>query len=194
MGKRSGDKYQSIIEAAVEVFARYGYHRARVSDIAREAGVADGTVYLYFESKEDVLVSLFRDKMGDFVATIKNALIEEPDVEGQIERLIKMHLTQLGANRRLALVTQIELRQSDPSIRKAITDPLQEYFDVIEGIIRQGQQVGAIRCDVDVKLARKMIFGTIDEVVTSWVLSKRDYPLAELAEGIFRLVVRGLVG
>ncbi|KKM09247.1 hypothetical protein SY88_19655 [Clostridiales bacterium PH28_bin88] len=193
MVKRTGEKYDAIIDAAVRVFAETGYHRAQVSRIAREAGVADGTVYLYFESKEDILISLFQTKMGEFIETIRSEIEGLEDVGEKLSRVVSGHFRQLGNHRELAMVTQIELRQADPGIAQGISQPMKQYFELIEDLVREGQVKGQVPADVDARLARKMIFGTMDEVVTSWVMSSRIYALEGLSEPVFRLLARGLL-
>lgn len=190
MAKRTGDKYKNIIEAAIKVIAENGYHNSQVSKIAREAGVADGTIYLYFKNKEDILISLFKVKMGEFTAAARKELknIENPFT--QLAKLITMHLTRLENDRNLALVLQIQLRQSDASIRKAITPPLKDYFKLIEEVVSNGQTKGLFRKGLDIKLARQIIFGAIDEVATSWVMTSKKYSLAAQIEPIYNVLAQ----
>lgn len=192
MAKKTGEKYHAIIEAAITVIARYGYHNSQVSKIAREAGVADGTIYLYFQNKEDVLISLFRVKMNEFTSVIRKELRTRHHVMVKLARLITMHFSRLEADRNLALVLQIQLRQSDPAIRAGITQPLKEYFDVIEDLVHEGLERGQFRTDMDVQVARQMIFGTMDEVATSWVLSQQHYLLTEQARPVYNLLAKAL--
>ena len=192
MAKRTGGKYNAIIEAAVKVIAENGYHNSQVSKIAREAGVADGTIYLYFQNKEDVLVSLFRVKMGDFTASARQELKHLENPHEKLAKLISLHFTMLEANRNLALVMQIQLRQSDAVIRKGIAAPLKDYLKIIEEIISQGMHTGSFREDVNLKLARHMVFGTMDEVTTSWVMSQRQYKLTDQIEPVYNLLARAL--
>lgn len=192
MPKRKGEKYDAIIDAAVKVFAKLGYHGAQVTKIAREAGVADGTIYLYFENKEDILISLFKEKMGQFIAEVAKMLSREPDAEKQLRTLVNSHFSHLESDKMLAVVTQIELRQSNPEIREGISEPLQKYFQEIEHVVENGQKQGKFAPWVDVKTARKMIFGTLDEVATCWVLSKKEYSLTDLTEPVANLLLNGL--
>ena len=193
MVRKTGNKYDNIIEAAVKIIAQNGYHNSQVSKIAREAGVADGTIYLYFQNKEDILISVFNNKMSQFINHIreKTEQIEEP--LDKLKNLIRLHFSSLEADRNLALVTQIELRQSNPSIREAISEIIRQYYILIEDILKMGIDKGVIKKDLDVKLARKMIFGSLDEVVTCWVLSKKQYKLTDSVDSLFLLLVNGLV-
>lgn len=192
MAKKSGEKYQAIIEAAVKVIAEYGYHSAQVSKIAREAGVADGTIYLYFKNKEDVLISLFRNKMGEFTAQAQKELENIRDPFEQLARLIYIHFSRLQGDRNLASVLQIQLRQSEPSIRKAISEIIRGYYNFIEQVVRYGMEEGSFRQDIDPRSARKIIFGSLDEVATCWVLSSKRYDLTRMTAPVYDLLAQGL--
>ena len=192
MAKRTGEKYEAIIDAAVKVIARHGYHNAQVSKIAREAQVADGTIYLYFENKDDVLTSLFREKMGRFIQDMERTLADIEHPAEQLRTLIDLHFRYLEADPELAIVTQIELRQSNPFVRKVIGQILKSYLNIIDGIIVSGQEAGIFRRNVDVKIARKMVFGTLDETVTSWIMNGRKYSLVDMVGSIHDLFLHGL--
>ncbi len=192
MAKRTGGKYEAIIEAAVRVIAENGYHNAQVSKIAREAKVADGTIYLYFKNKDDVLISLFNEKMGSFIACVEDEISKETSPVGQLRKLIRLHFEHLEKNHKLALVTQIELRQANPEVRKGIGKVLKRYLNVIEGIIEHGIQSGIFYENLDVRTARKMVFGTLDETVTSWIMNDFKYGLLNQADAIHRLFIHGM--
>ncbi len=192
MAKRTGDKYDAIIDAAVRVIAEHGYHNAQVAKIAREAKVADGTIYLYFENKDDVLISLFTEKMGKFVSEAKQVLKQIDSPIEQLREIIRLHFEILEQDYKLAIVTQIELRQANPKIRKRINAVLKKYLDVIDRVIEEGIKQGMFRPDVDVRNVRKMIFGTIDETVSSWIMDNRKYSLVEQADEIHRLFLYGI--
>ena len=192
MAKRTGGKKQILLDAAVKTFARTGYHRTRVADIAREAGVADGTVYIYFENKEDILVSLFQDLMIRFVDDLCSELIQCGDANEKLKAIISYHLTTLGNRPEQAKVTQIELRQIDQTINEGISKPLLSYFKLIEEVIDEGKEQGLYRQNLNTRTARKVVFGGIDEVVTCWVMSGKPYNLADLKESVFELLIRGL--
>jgi TetR/AcrR family transcriptional regulator, fatty acid metabolism regulator protein len=192
MAKRTGEKYQAIIDAAVRVIAEYGYHHAQVSKIAREAKVADGTIYLYFENKDDVLISLFNEKMGNFIRDVKTTLANIASPAEQLKELIRLHFENLEKDHQLAIVTQIELRQSNPEVRQQIGIILKKYLDVIDSVVQKGIEEGIFRPDIDIRTTRRMIFGTIDETVTSWIMKDCKYSLMEQAEEIHQLFLRGI--
>lgn len=190
--KTNKPKYQQIIEAAVKVIAENGYHASQVSKIAKEAGVADGTIYLYFKNKEDVLVSVFEEKMGQFIDKIAKAANEQPDAKQKLKTLIQMHFEQLEANHHLAVVTQLELRQSNYTLRLQINKVLKPYLDIIDEIINEGIKNKEFRADLNTSLLRQMIFGTLDEVVTNWVMKERKYDLGSQAEEVHKFLTEGL--
>ncbi len=192
MAKKTGEKYYAILEAALKTFARFGFHRTRISDIAGEAGVADGTVYIYFERKEDILISLFQEMMSGFVSGLRRRLAECGNSNEKLAALISYHLDTLGNRPEQARVTQIELRQIDQTINEGISQPLLNYFRVIEEVIAEGQKKGLYRHDLNIRTARKVIFGAIDEVVTCWAMSKKTYDLGSLAGPVYDLLLKGL--
>jgi TetR/AcrR family fatty acid metabolism transcriptional regulator len=175
----------SILAAATRVFAQSGYHGARMAEVARAAGVADGTVYLYFRGKRDLFVSLFEQGFADFLAGLDAALASAAE---PIDVLCAHHLGYLGTRYDLAVVTQVEMRQSDPELRQAIGRIVRPYFERIEAVLA-GRAAPA-----DVKVARRMVFGTLDEHVTAWVRSGGRFDLAALAPEISRLLRRALGG
>lgn len=187
------EKYQQILDAAIEAFAVSGYYQCQVSKIARLAGVADGTIYLYFKSKQDILIKLFQERMGDFINDIRTQLNDSQSTRERLRAIIWTHFSYMEHNRSLAIVTQVELRQSDPDIRSAITGPLKEYFKLIEGVVTTGIECGEV-ASLDVKAARQLIFGALDEAVSDWVmartprsLSNSAKPMLFLFEGALRL-------
>jgi TetR/AcrR family fatty acid metabolism transcriptional regulator len=188
---KSDDKRARILQAAVKVFARKGYFAARVSEIARRAGVADGTIYLYFRGKEDLLVSLFDEVMSVHVAEVKAALPKVPTTEGKLRAVAEAHLQTLGGNRDLAVVFQVELRQSTKFMERFTASWLQDYFVLLHDIIAAGQKRGDLRADLPVKVASKAFFGALDEMVTSWILGRKSYDLAKLAGPVVDLFLRG---
>lgn len=193
MARKTGDKYYAIIDAAVRVIAKQGYHSAQVSRIAKEANVADGTIYLYFKNKEDILISLFNEKMGHFIETCRQRIDQAESVEDKLYVLIDAHLSQLAQNPELAIVTQIELRQSNPLIRQGINEVMKGYFNLIDRLVETGIKQGVFRSDIDIRSARMMIFGTLDEAATTWVMKQCKYDLVSHVKPIHNLFLRGML-
>ncbi len=190
--KRDKPKYKQIVDAAVIVIAENGYHQAQVSKIAKEAGVADGTIYLYFKNKEDILISVFREKMGIFVNNVEVILKQDIDTSEKLFRLIDSHFRILYEDRYLAIVTQLELRQSNKELRLRINEVLKEYLTLLDAILKEGIVNGALDESLDIRLARQMVFGTIDETITSWVMNDQKYDLMKLSPEVHRLIMNGM--
>lgn len=190
--KKSKPKYNQIIEAAVMVIAENGYHASQVSKIANKAGVADGTIYLYFRNKEDILVSVFEEKMGQFIERIVEGINEKQKANEKLFTLVEMHLRQLSEDHHLAIVTQLELRQSSSALRQQINKVLKPYLAVIDEIVKEGMEENIFRDDLNIRLVRQMIFGTIDEIVTNWIMKDGKYDLVKQAPTIHTLLSNGL--
>ncbi|PKR79231.1 TetR family transcriptional regulator [Halalkalibacillus sediminis] len=190
--KKNKPKYKQILDAAVEVIAENGYHASQVSKIAKKAGVADGTIYLYFDNKEDILVSLFQEKMGQFIERIESVIDENDTADEKLYALIEMHFRQLAENHHLAIVTQLELRQSNKNLRMKINDVLKGYLALVDNILTQGMEEGTFHGHLNVKLVRQVIFGTLDEIVTNWVMKDQRYDLMEQAEEVHFVISNGL--
>lgn len=188
------ERYREILDAAERVIARSGYTGAQVSRIAAEAGVAGGTVYLYFANKKDLLISLFRERFAAFIAELDRETRDARTAAEALDRLVAVHLGALASNPDMAVVTQVELRQSDPDIREGIQRALQPYLDRIGELLARGTRDGSFAPDLDVRLGKRMVFGTLDQCVTAWVMSGRRYDLTALAPAVSRLLLGGLAG
>lgn len=190
--KRNKPKYKQIVDAAVIVIAENGYHQAQVSKIAKQAGVADGTIYLYFKNKEDILVSVFREKMSIFVENLQKILEEDVSSEEKLFRMIENHFRVLYSDHHLAIVTQLELRQSNKDLRHKINNVLKDYLALLDRILAEGIERGEFEEEMDIRLARQMVFGTMDEIITSWVMNEQKYDLMKLAPNVHRLLMKGM--
>jgi TetR/AcrR family fatty acid metabolism transcriptional regulator len=187
------DKRDLILRAATRVFARRGYFNAQVADLAREAGVAAGTVYLYFRSKDDLLASIFERVMREARAEARAALKGIDDPVDRLRALARLHLDRLGRDRDLAVVFQVELRQSTKFMERLSSTHLREYLGLIRDTIAEAQARGLVRRQVNPMLAAKVVFGALDEMATNWILSKRKYSLVAEADVVMDLIVHGLV-
>jgi TetR/AcrR family fatty acid metabolism transcriptional regulator len=192
--KKNKPKYKQIIDAAVIIIAENGYHQAQVSKIAKQAGVADGTIYLYFKNKEDILISLFEEKMGIFINKIKEVIAGKQTAAEKLLVMVENHFRILSEDHQLAVVTQLELRQSNKELRLQINDVLKGYLHLVDEILLYGIETGEFPKHLDVRLARQMVFGTIDETVTSWVMNEEKYDLVALAPAVHKLLTSGCRG
>jgi TetR/AcrR family fatty acid metabolism transcriptional regulator len=187
------DKRETILRAAIKVFAGYGYFNSKVSDIAGEAGIADGTVYLYFKSKDEILHSIFDRAMAEFIAEGRRELNVIAKPTAKLERIAQLHLEKLGADRDLAIVFQVELRGSTKFMQEFSAAGFGEYLDIIRKTIEDGQATGDFRSDIKPIVAAKILYGALDEMVTNWVLSKKSYPLAPMAGEVLRIFFGGVL-
>ncbi|MER1957814.1 MAG: TetR/AcrR family transcriptional regulator [Solibacillus sp.] len=190
--KRNKPKYMQIVDAAVIAISENGYHQAQVSKIAKQAGVADGTIYLYFKNKEDILISVFQEKMGIFVENLQAIIKSGDSSSDKLSKMIENHFHVLSSDRHLATVTQLELRQSNKEIRSKINAILKEYLILLDQIIIEGMLNGEFNPTMDVRIARQMVFGTIDEITTTWVINEYRYDLMEQAPKIQALLLNAL--
>ncbi len=189
---RNADKYQRILDAAVAVFAEKGFFVSRVSDIADRAEVADGTVYLYFKNKDEILAAAINTAFDGFMKTARTELERLPSPTERLRRLASLHFEAMGANRNMAVVFQMELRQSTRFLSEFSHGHLVEYFGLVRQAICDGKASGEFRSDLPEKIAANCFFGAIDEMVTSWVLSGKDYPLAHVANPVLDILFNGM--
>ncbi len=187
------DKREAILRAAIKVFAGKGYFNSKVADIAKEAGIADGTVYLYFKSKDDILRSFFDRAMSDFISEGKRELSEIEGPEEKLRRIAQLHLERLGADRDLAIVFQVELRGSTKFMEEFSAKGFADYLDIIRATIAEGQKLGVFRIDLKPIIVAKMLYGALDEMVTNWVLSHKSYPLAPMADEVLKVFFGGIL-
>ena len=189
---RSADKYQRILDAAVAVFAEKGFFTSRIADIAERADVADGTVYLYFKSKEDILTTAINTAFDAFMTLAQTELKKLASPAERLRRLAFLHLDALGSNRNLAVVFQMELRQSTRFLSEFSHHHMIEYLGLVREAITEGQASGAFRREMSDKYAANCFFGALDEMVTSWVLSERDYQLSHVADVVVDIFLNGM--
>jgi len=192
--KKTNGKYEAILRAAIKVFAGSGFFNSKVADVAREAGVADGTVYLYFKNKDDMLVSIFNHYMDEALAAGKASLAEMDDPVEKLRRIVYAHLEGLGRDRNLAVVFQVELRSSTKFMEQFSATKLAEYLELIREVIEDGQRRGVFRSSLKTKVVAKVLFGALDEMATNWVLSRKRYSLASTAEPVLDIVLNGIAG
>jgi TetR/AcrR family fatty acid metabolism transcriptional regulator len=186
-----GPKRDAILRAATDVFAESGYFNAQVADVARAAGVAAGTVYLYFRSKDDLLVSIFERSMRDAIVEGRAMAGGVRDPRQRLRRFAALHLGRLGRDRNLAVVFQVELRQSTKFMERFSSTLLRDYLGLIRDAIADGQRAGMFRADIKATVAAKMFFGVLDEMATNWILSRRRYSLEADADTVVDLFVNG---
>ncbi len=187
-------KHSKIITAATKVFAKKGFFTARISDIAKEANVADGTIYLYFNNKYDILISVFEEEIGKIVEQVKKSLATETDPRKMLETYATRHLLTMKKNRNLAEVIQIELRQTNKLIKDYRNNKFSEYTDLVADIIRLGQKQGIYRQDIEPSIAKRFFFGALDEVSRIWnTTPDGHFSVDEIAGQLMKIFLSGIL-
>lgn len=190
---RTSDKHSKIIQAAIKVFSRKGFFNARISDIAKEAQVADGTIYLYFNNKYDILISLFEEEIGKIILQIKQKLEKEEDPRKMIELFALNHLKLIEEKKELAEVLQVELRQSNKFMKEYRNTKFIEYVNIISTIIHKGQEMNIFRKDIMPGVAKRAFFGALDEMSRLWNLSPHPtYSVEQTAKQISDIFLYGM--
>ena len=186
------DKRDALLRAAIETFAARGFFNAQVADVARTAGVAAGTVYLYFRGKDDLLISIFEKTMKEAIATGRENIARHTDPLAQLRTIARLHLDRMSRDRDLAVVFQVELRQSTKFMERFSSSYLREYLGLIREAVEAGQAAGLFRADVSATTAAKILFGALDEMATNWMLSRRRYSLEADADAVIDLFLNGV--
>jgi TetR/AcrR family fatty acid metabolism transcriptional regulator len=186
------DKRDAILRAAIETFAARGFFNAQVADVARSAGVAAGTVYLYFRGKDDLLISIFERTMTEAIAAGRESVAGKRGAVERLREIARLHFERMSRDRNLAVVFQVELRQSTKFMERFSATYLRQYLGIIRDVIAEGQAEGTFRQGVSPTLAAKMFFGILDEMATNWMLSKRKYSLEAQADEIVDVFVGGM--
>lgn len=191
--KIQSDKYERIIQAATRVFASKGFYNAKVADVAREADVADGTIYLYFKNKDDLLISIFEHSMDTFIHALQRTLEGVTSPVEKLKRFICLHLELVQNNQDVAQVLQIELRQSSKFMKEYAATKFKDYLDIIAKILEEGQGQGLFNPAINPSIIKRTIFGAVDEMALDWVLmKKKKYSIEEVAEQLCILFANGL--
>ncbi len=194
--KRKGsapDKRDRILKAAIKVFAKKGFYATRVSEIAKAAGVADGTIYLYFKNKDDVLITIFEDGLKQLLEILQRVAESDESFESRVTRIIELQLGLLEDQRDLAEVITVNLRQSSRLLKQYAAPLFMQYIDVIAGVIREGQEAGAFRQDLNPRVVARSLFGALDAILLTWALGDGDpAALRKAATHCASLILEGL--
>jgi TetR/AcrR family fatty acid metabolism transcriptional regulator len=185
-------KRRAILESAVRVFAEHGFFAARIRDIAAGAGVAEGTIYLYFDGKDDLLLTAFREKVNEFCASARDVLASGSPFEERLSRFIRLQFESIEAEPALATVLLLESRQSSKFYGGAVRDVLKMYAGAIDELLGSAGGQGELREGVSIPLARRMLIGLLEEIELEWLLGDRARPLAPMAERVAETFYRGL--
>jgi len=193
LSPRADARRRQILEGAIRAFAARGFYRTRVSDIAKSAGVADGTIYLYFEGKDDLLAQVLRQALDSFWERGEEYVRAGATAPERLDRLVELHLRYMGEDRNLATVFQVDLRHSPHFLGEVSRRIFRDYLERVAGLVAEGQSQRQLRGDLTPRQAAHMIFGVLDQLVTSWVLSQRNYRLESLTPVAQDFVRRAMV-
>lgn len=188
------NKHQKILQAAIKVFSEKGFYNSRVSEIAKEANVADGTIYLYFKNKDDILISLFEEEFGKIVQNMRVSLEKDKDALQKIKRFAIAHLSIVTKQQKLAEVMGVEVRQSSKFMKEYVNKPFIEYLNIIRSVVIEGQEKGLIRKDLTPGIMKRAFFGALDEMARYWVLStQKKHSIDDAALQISDVFIRGMM-
>jgi TetR/AcrR family transcriptional regulator, fatty acid metabolism regulator protein len=189
---KNNDKYHRILEAAVRVFAEQGFYQSTISQIAREAGVADGTIYLYFKNKDDILVQFFSYKAKQVFDLFREEVSSAENAVEKLRNLVRRHLDEFQRDKNMAIVYQAETHQNSRSAEPQIREMSKMYLDIVSEIVEQGQADGSMRKDLYLSLVKRFIVGAVDETINNWLHSGGKYDLVSMADPLIDLFIRGI--
>lgn len=185
-------KYHLILDAAIKVFAEQGFHQATISQVAREAGVADGTIYLYFKNKADILSNFFSYRSRQVFDRFRQVVDQADSAEEKLRNLIRLHLSEFQRDRNMAVVFQREALLARYVKDEYITEVTRMYMDILTEIIRLGQAEGTIRKQLPLGLAKRFILGAVNEVINTWVVTGGDKDMVEMADPLVDFYFDGI--
>jgi TetR/AcrR family fatty acid metabolism transcriptional regulator len=188
------DKRRLLFDAAVRVFARKGFHAARVGDIAEEAGVAHGLLYHYFSSKDEVLATIFRETWTDLLDAVSDVEKSEAGAREQLRQVAAILLRSWRRNPDLVRVLVREVTRSSEVERRI--GEIDAAFEALERIVRKGQSKGELREDLDARLAAVVFYGALEEILTGWVLGQipdDDEDIARAEQTVVEILCDGLL-
>ena len=192
-GGPGGWRWPKIIQAATKVFAQKGFYNSKVADVAKEAAVADGTIYLYFKNKDDLLISIFENSMDAFTSEVQKVVEGLSDPIEKLRLFIRLHLELVRLNQDTAQVLQIELRQSSKFMKEYAATKFRDYLNWIALILEEGQAKGVFKKNINPTIIKRAIFGAVDEMALDWVLmKKKKYTMEEVAEQLCFMFIEGL--
>ena len=190
---RRAQKRERILDSAAKIFAEKGFYHAKISEIARDAGVADGTIYLYFKNKDDILITVFEESVGDIIRSFRESLERIANPSEKIRAFARLHLDMVEKKPNVAAVLQLELRQSNKFIKEYAGSSVADYLNLIREILVEGQEHGTFRSDIHLSIAKRVLFGALDEFSTMLLLAKnKKYNLSDAANQIAEVFLNGM--
>jgi len=183
---------ESIIQAAIEVFSKKDFKTASISEIAQKAGIADGTIYQYFRSKEDLFFSIPIEKTNEFRSQLELHLEGISGAFNKIRKFVWYFLYFFKTNPEYGRILMLEMRVSKGFVKTETYGFLKQSVSQVMDIILEGQNEGVIRQDMDIYILRHLILGTLEHMVTRWLLKGEKYDLLEHHQEVSRMLIDGL--
>lgn len=174
------------------MFADQGFFQSTIAQIAKAARVADGTIYLYFKNKDDILVQFYEYKTRQIFERFRDAVSRSTTAEAKLRCLIRVHLEEFQKDRNMAIVYQAETHQNRRLGAEQIKEMSKMYRDIISEVVELGQEEGSIRRDLYLGLVKRFINGAVDEVINSWIHSGGQYDLVAMADPLVDLFIKGI--
>ena len=190
--KKDGEKRKRILDSAIKVFARTGYSDARMQDVAKEADVSHGTVYVYFKNKDALFVSIFQEILGELIKYLCSEIQKEKNAEDKLRRMISMQLDIIEENPDLTKLILIEFPRSGNFLSDSNTDVLSKYIDLISDVIKQGIDGGIFSIGIRTDIIATMIYAGIQGIATRWILDGMNYSLKVMHKEITDILLNGL--
>jgi len=190
-GKTKTEKYRRILEAAIKVFAEQGFFHSTISQIAKEAGVADGTIYLYFKNKDDILIQFYNYKTRNIFNRFRETVKEAENPSEKFRNLIRCHLREFQSDRNMAMVYMAEARKGR-HLDKFVDELTKMYLNMVGEVVEQGQAEGTFRKDLYLSLVKRYVLGAVESVISTWVYAGGKYDLESMADPLVDLFLRGI--
>jgi len=190
--KKDNEKRKRILDSAIKVFAKTGYSDARIQDVAEEAGVSHGTVYIYFKNKDALFMSIFQEILGELIQYISSEIQKEKNAEDKIRRIISMQLDIIEENPDLTKLILIEFPRSGNFLNDSNTNVLSRYIDLISDVLKQGIDEGIFSIEMRTEVTATMIYAGIQGIATRWILDGMGYSLKAMEKSIADILLNGL--
>ncbi len=190
-GKEKTGKYHRILEAAIKVFAEQGFFRSTISQIAKEAGVADGTIYLYFKNKDDILLQFYSYKTRKIFNKFSETVEKAENSGEKFRNLIRCHLREFQRDRNMAVVFMAEASKGR-HLDELVDELTKMYLEIVGEVVEQGQAEGRFRKDLYLSLVKRYVLGGVEAIISTWVYAGGRYDLESMADPLVDLFLRGI--
>jgi TetR/AcrR family fatty acid metabolism transcriptional regulator len=190
--KKDEEKRKKILDSATKVFAKMGFSNTRIQDVALEAGIAHGTVYLYFKSKDELFISIFQESLGELIKYADSEIQKKDNAEDKLRRMISLQLDVIEENPDLTKLILIEFPRTGNFLNDNNIDVLANYIDLIGNIISDGIKERIFATNVKIDIVATMIYSAMQGIATRWILDGMNYSLKTIDAEISEIFLKGL--